>query len=98
MVTKDLTGQAMAKQKVLPFGKLSMRASFTRERDDSFSPASRGTEMSVCVGLPRRSPVRRLVCGQLSYSLLDRSLNGNIASNQHPSIAKESSNGKARIL
>jgi len=47
MVTEDLTGQAMAKQKVLPFGKLHMRGFFTRERDDSFSPASRGTEMSV---------------------------------------------------
>ena len=43
----------MAKQKVLPSGKLHMRGFFTRERDDSFSPASRGTEMSVsvCVGL-----------------------------------------------
>ena len=53
MVTEDLTGQAMAKQNVLPFGKLHMRRFFTRERDDSFSPASRGTEMSasVCVGL-----------------------------------------------
>ena len=37
----------MAKQNVLPFGKLHMRRFFTRERDDSFSPASRGTEMSV---------------------------------------------------
>ena len=32
---------------------LHMRGFFTRKRDDSFSPASRGTEMSVsvCVGL-----------------------------------------------
>jgi len=35
----------MAKQKVIPSGKLHMRKFFTRERDDSFSPASRGTEM-----------------------------------------------------
>jgi len=45
MLTKDLTGQAMAKQKVLPFGKHHMRGFFTRKRDESFSPASRGTEM-----------------------------------------------------
>ncbi len=53
MVTEDLTGQAMAKQKVLPFGRLHMMGFFTRERDDSFSPVSRGTEMSVsvCMGL-----------------------------------------------
>ncbi len=57
MVTEDLTGQAMAKQKVLPSGKLHMRGFLTRERDDSFSPASRGTGMSVsvCVGLPGHS-------------------------------------------
>jgi hypothetical protein len=43
----------MAKQKVLPFGKHRMRGFFTQERDDSFSSAGRGTEMSalVCVGL-----------------------------------------------
>jgi hypothetical protein len=43
----------MVKQKVLPFGNLHMKGFLTRERDDSFSPASRGTEMSVsvCVGL-----------------------------------------------
>ena len=43
----------MAKQKVLPSWKLHMRGFFTRKRDDSFSPASRGTEMSVsvCVSL-----------------------------------------------
>ena len=43
------TGQTMAKKKVLPFGKLHMKGFFTQERDDSFSLASRETEMSVCV-------------------------------------------------
>ena len=79
----------MAKQKVLPFGKNRMRGFFTRERDDSFSPASRGTEMSVfvCVGL--RPNIIFYFC---------IFLNGNIVSSQRPSIVKERSNGKAYEL
>ena len=89
MLTKNLAGQAMAKQKVLPFGKLHRRGFFTRERDDSFSPASRGTEMSVsvCVGL-----------WLIIMFPIVIFINRDIVLSQHPSLAMESSNGKAYKL
>jgi hypothetical protein len=80
----------MEKQKVLPFGELHMRGFFTRERDDSFSPASRGTEMSVSVrvGLPGHSLGEgRSVAKKIMPFVIF--LNGNIVSSNHPLIVKE---------
>jgi hypothetical protein len=57
-----------------------------RERDGSFGPASRGTKisMSVCMGLWLNT--------KFSFHYV---LEVIIVTNQHPSILKERSNGKA---